>query len=404
MSDKSGVKIKVKVRARPRPRDDIGVNIDHVHGRSVSGVTVYPTEVITNDPVKGAAFLHKYGVVVVPCIATEELKQIQTDLLGEISVFPEYIHSTPKYEVTDTGLTVHTVDGTYNIKCPQKKALEVAKGLDRFTDPPQVLGSFQALGSASSFHCPTVRTIRRMSYASCAPILRKAYPGHYLEMNFDRLGHRRRGTEIKEDKDKWHRDQAPAALVKEGDEILGGWVNLDITDQYFICAMGTQGRVASHGFLKEHLQPGETGNKVRIPGGHAIIFYQHLLHAIAPVGFQKDSYRLFLSWRIVPDRGHPPQPFLDKMKVIQSQAVSKLPSGQTTDVTSAHHRSALLWKYTMPWTLCTLRKECIWERNTVSGNNTYYVPHLPLPSLESLGAMYPPYEQEDIDILMPKIE
>lgn len=105
------------------------------------------------------------------------------------------------------------------------------------------LGGFSALGNPSSFHTPFVRKLRETSAKAVENTILKPYienhPSHtvrekmLVEVLIDRMMYRRVGSAPQ--KEAWHRDVANKNVlnVLPDDVILGGWVNLDDTNQYF---------------------------------------------------------------------------------------------------------------------------------------------------------------------------
>jgi hypothetical protein len=112
-----------------------------------------------------------------------------------------------------------------------------------------VQGGFAALGNASSFHCPFSRFARLEMQKFALPFFqalkkeRQEINGQEIngkesndlkmEQLIDRL--MSRSSSKKPTAESWHRDQCG----KPGDVTFGGWVNLDLTPQYFSCVKGT---------------------------------------------------------------------------------------------------------------------------------------------------------------------
>ena len=98
-----------------------------------------------------------------------------------------------------------------------------------------VLGGFAALGNPSSFHHKFVRKMREMCEAAVLDEDALPLNGRRLEQCFDRMMRRIPGEST--DVESWHRDEALNTLP--GDDIFGGWINLDNESQFFSCAPGT---------------------------------------------------------------------------------------------------------------------------------------------------------------------
>ena len=290
-----------------------------------------------------------------------------------------------------------------------KQLDDLEKGLKKYAGKPTVhvqFGSFQALGNPGSFHARTPRKLRLGCYEKARDMFSagQAFQGYNMEMNPDRVGYRRAGTKIPADKDKWHRDICPARIIEPEDHVYGGWINLDSTPQRFICKVGTHNVDGGHGaagFAKE-ASP-KKANAIIIPPGHMVVFYQWILHAVAPTAFKTDSFRLFTSFRVTKSDAAMWNHF--KPSIMLQYGVPKTPSGQVISMTTANHRSGLLWKITIPWTVVTLKPEYICTKKTKCGPSApepaiYFLPHSPM---EPLGpGHYPPYMKKELDILVPQ--
>src|SRR5207237_5138840 len=125
----------------------------------------------------------------------------------------------------------------------------------------------------------------------------------------------------------WHRDVSPG--LSEEEDIFGGWINLDLDrTQYFSCVPGTHTtKGVKAGFAK--LTPEEMAvytekKKVfKVPPGHWVVFYQHIIHEVIPRKMEADSYRLFLGFRLTPQT----KSLYDHQKLLEEQAVPLLPGG-----------------------------------------------------------------------------
>ena len=198
-----------------------------------------------------------------------------------------------------------------------------------------ILGGFAALGNPSSFHHPFVRAMREMCEAAVLDHDALPLNGRRLEQCFDRMMRRIPGEST--DVESWHRDEA--LNTQPGDDIFGGWINLDNESQFFSCAPGTHNepgaRDRNAGFAritspeeKAHYQAiaGAHG-PVEIPPGHIMIFYERLVHEVLKVTATRIMRRLFLGWRTTSAR----EPLFGQQQMdawIQSQAPPKIKSGQ----------------------------------------------------------------------------
>jgi hypothetical protein len=196
-----------------------------------------------------------------------------------------------------------------------------------------VLGGFAALGNPSSFHHEFIRRVREILLHTVLvngvlPIER----GDYVEKPFDRVTIRRPGQTPTGE--SLHRDEA--ATARDKDTIFGGWLNLDDTCQTFLCAPGTHIEVGGRnkGFAKiEH--PDEKSHyakqirSIRIPPGHMLVFYERIVHEVAPIKRVGDTsmYRVHCGFRLTKHT----DPLFTKCetnKWIDEQAVPRIKSGQ----------------------------------------------------------------------------
>jgi hypothetical protein len=130
-------------------------------------------------------------------------------------------------------------------------------------------------------------------------------------------------------KESWHRDTTPSEFTTAGDSIFGGWINFDLyEDQYFSCIKTSHSHepldsmkridynkrdpITGSGF-KKYSAPDQTKldelkiplkERVAIPPGHMVIFYQEIVHELLSTkrpAYKGPSYRLFTGWRLTHD-------------------------------------------------------------------------------------------------------
>lgn len=191
------------------------------------------------------------------------------------------------------------------------------------------LGGFGAFNNPSSFHCPSVRCLRRIAYHIISPVLQGLKPdeSYHKEMIIDRLMVRPAG--VAPSAETWHRDEAP--LAHDTDIILGGWINLDDRDQVFSCVPGTHDVVSGHsgfGLIKDKSAIALYNQQrvhVVIPPGHMLIFNEKLIHEVLAKRQKHACYRLFTSWRLTKSL-EPLHDNLDEM--LDKQAAVTIKSGQ----------------------------------------------------------------------------
>ena len=131
--------------------------------------------------------------------------------------------------------------------------------------------------------------------------------------------------------ESWHRDVAAAAAA--GDDVFGGWLNLDAVASEFVCCPGTHGDDAADaaGFapLGDAKAWAARSATVAVPPGHLLVFFETIAHRVAsrrapPAGV----VRLFAGWRLTASDA----PLMGAgalASVLADQAVPLLKSGQT---------------------------------------------------------------------------
>lgn len=303
---------------------------------------------------------------------------------------------------------------------------------------PYVMGAFGAYGNPSSFHNPFIRTLRMRMAAPMigffGEICRlRGGDDWRLEMLFDRTCVRRRGTVIAGE--AWHRDLNPAIMEAAGDdtfrpraddEVYGGFINLDEAGryQYFECIPGShldpisakRAHGSESGFQAEANPHNRPSRIYEVPPGHLIVFRQCILHNVMPRRLSHDSYRQFRCWRLVRREDRPLQDMggfdMTIEQVISSQAVPRLPSGQTPPMYSANHGSVMLWRedHNSPRrfadkVVSVCREQKTAGRNSKHPGRVYIVPHRFMRSLREYGLpMYPEYTDAETSLMRPNKE
>lgn len=225
---------------------------------------------------------------------------------------------------------------------------------------PYVLGGFAAYGNPSSFHCPLVKELRKVTSEKVfsskifQKYLEKIRPtthwNYRLEILFDRVLHRFPGQ--KPNAETAHRDVTPSKFLKEEDDdlLFGGWLNLTKHEQFFVGKPGSHLGVrntyevsqAHQGFStldtksEDYQEYQRTKQKFSVPPGHLIIFPQHLIHEVLSQKSEHEQFRLFFGWRLT--KAATPL-FPDKESVIDNLGVPLIPSGQLPPIFSSNHQS-----------------------------------------------------------------
>ena len=296
-----------------------------------------------------------------------------------------------------------------------------------------VMGGFGAYGNPSSFHNEVVRQMRMEAYPIMKEFFQQQFQQEknnktfYLEQLFDRMCVRKKNSSIP--KETWHRDLSPMVVeihdpkkkeyqVKQDEHVFGGWINLDEEPQYFSCSLRTHRekflmKKKGNGFaLQTKPDPTTTSaTMVEVPSGHAIVFYQNILHQVLPKKQKQDSFRLFQSFRIVSSTT-PPSPLHGQETIqqwIEDQATPLLPSGQHPPMYSSNHSSVFLFsggkndpiefsKAFHP--SCLISNTCQGEKN--KGRPYSIVPRQMTSLCHYQLPLYPPYTQEETNLFFPQ--
>jgi len=292
-----------------------------------------------------------------------------------------------------------------------------------------VAGGFAALGNPSSFHNNFVRKLRRKAYAKVRGVM-KDYASFMSDEKFylsslpDRMMSRKRGQAPVAE--AWHRDVMPPGMLKDGDEIFGGWINLDSKPQTFSCVLGSHadktlqeldpgfatlegsirrgykkhnlGEISSKDMKAKIDSVSKNGNVVTIPPGHMIVFPQYILHEVVAKKASYDMRRLFTGWRLSKEPG-----MLYPDKLFQDQGVIPLPGGMIPPMYSRNHLSYFQTKpfqvsagvkYSLvEWSKVTFEERCL-----VNHKDIILIPRH-MKSLKDYGFdLYKPYTEDEMKI------
>lgn len=278
--------------------------------------------------------------------------------------------------------------------------------------PPYVMGGFGAYANPSSFHHPSIRLLRQEAYPVMRRFFQETFEGEtvFLEQMFDRVCVRRRGTSTS--KETWHRDVCPRVADPEREHVFGGWINLDDEPQYFSCSPSTHrvGHDGKTGFVAQ-TAPTSKATRVRIPCGHAIVFYQDILHQVLPKKQKKDSFRLFQAFWVVVS-GTQPDPLYPRETTerwISDQATPLLPSGQHPPMYSSNHSSVFLFTNGPNDPIVfskNIHPSCITSKSCQRGKNRgreYQIVHRHMTSLRDYNmTLFPAYTEQERQIFFPQ--
>ena len=281
-----------------------------------------------------------------------------------------------------------------------------------------VCGSFGGFNHPSNYHNPMIRQLRMRMMPLAQNFFRSLHffengsigkPSKYIEQLFDSMCIRRKGTQTTAK--FWHRDVSPNGLPD--DQIFGGWINLDVDQtQYFSCVPGTHrdSMIQSGLIEKQTVEKYESAKQIfEIPPGHWILFFQQIAHEVLPKKMSTDSYRVFLGFRLTDST----LPLYDHTQIIEDQGVPFLPGGHKPSMYSSMDLRFRQQKL-IEWS-SIFQKQCL-EQKTFSKKvlekkeklglpttPTYDIVHLYMKSLKEYGlTLYPPYTEEEINIMKPQ--
>jgi hypothetical protein len=324
--------------------------------------------------------LEQEGYVVIPCLEANELVSVQHDFIETLKSFPEY---------KDAGAMVATGE--------------------KF-----VGGGFAALGNPASFHNKCVRSLRLRAH-KC--VLDNVFankllntPGLKFEQVIDRMLFRRPSQ--RPGAETWHRDEAK--MAKDGDTIYGGWINLNLdnSSQFFSCCPGTHTDVGTvnRGFVpikkSEKAKYRAISEKIEIPVGHIMIFFERMVHEVLPSSKKIDQHRLFLGWRTT----YATEPLMGPglRTMLRDRAVMPIKSGQ---IPFAYPRLYWVnWIDKLVQLSENFKDVCCSDRTFGSGSKrageTYRVVHEFMKSLKEydlITGLCPEYTEDEIRILTPQL-
>jgi len=304
----------------------------------------------------------------------------------------------------------------------ERRAIAQQQFLSHFLESPEflnpnpldptwkpVLGGFAACGNPSSFHHPILRKFRQQVLAHVLEIDLLPLNGRRLEKPYDRVTFRRVGQSPTAE--NAHRDEAPTAI--DGDDVFGGWLNLDDHDQHFTCAPGSHTDVGNQnkGFAKI-TDPEELDNyysrriTVSIPPGCMLVFYERIVHEVTRSVAERDLMRIHIGFRIT-DSTTPLFP--NMATVIAEQGVPFIKSGQYPPVyPSAYTNFPRNFTTLTDWSIRTYQSSILYRHTVKSGlskGDVYYRVPAKMQSLQSLGLpLHAPYDANEIALLSPQRE
>ena len=325
----------------------------------------------------------KTGVVTINLIQSKDIKEYQTEFKNTLKKFPEYLSETPNNHV---------------------------------------LGGFAALGNSASFHNPFVRKLRKMAYDKLVnhplfiTVVKRNNIKYNIEQLVDRMMFRQKG--MSPPAESWHRDVMPSDKLREGDELYGGWINLDSKSQYFSCLLGSHLGIdpsnIDSGFAtvpKDDVKAlGKYKTKVEILPGSIVIFPQYILHEVVNTKKKYDMMRLFTGWRFTTSRKSLHK---NMKKMLKNQEPIPLPGGMKPPLYAKNHMSYFLNKQfiidskktkmsTIEWSNDTFKPSLLVTKIDKNGNNYQIIPRY-MKGLKELGlTMYDDYSNEELKMYKPQ--
>lgn len=386
------------------------------HGRTKSAKTTNtqpPTIPHPITPAAAAAQLLQQGFAVIPLCSSSSLHSV--DIPRERKTMKEALHGSQEF--------VPNIPATYTYQTHKGKLK---------TAPMQFVGGdFGALGHPSIFHHLHIRMLEEWCMVAGLPVFREVLRQHIPDQA-QRLAYKLyrvkdrplfRPTGAKPTKEVWHRDESPS--VGAEDEVVnpdaitpfGGWLNLDDTPQFFSCVPGTHRLLCgdhkelkqSNGFFTipktQHAALEAKKQRIEIPSGHILIFFENIIHEVVADKAKHDMYRLFLGWCLTRSHEalHTNQLTLARLR---DQAVMPLKSNQMPPLhpklwwVNAHRRLEA-------WSKALFRPELLVSttRKSAQGEEVLVVVPRFMGSLRDSGLpMHTAYTQAELAMFVPNQE
>lgn len=307
--------------------------------------------------------------------------------------------STIAQELKLNGVSVYPIpDGLLQTFDIQKYLKEQKEYIDIDNNTEFIISNFGAHGNPSSQHHPIAREFRLEMFRYIKRSLENdtEFSDKYLQCLPDRFSQRFR----KPPKEAWHKDVSIDYNVFTNSKILGGWANLDETDQFFSCIIGSHLESApGEGFAKLSKDNKKLYNSrktiIRIPPGHAISFDEKITHEIADVKLVGVSRRLYMKYHISSDS----RSAIDVdviQRAIQTQGVFQMNQWNSMPMYEKIH--LVFWSDKLVEFSKNIKPVFLSKPNK-KGN--VYVQRYMISLLEAGVGMFPEYREEEIAILFP---
>jgi hypothetical protein len=311
----------------------------------------------------------------------------------------QHIMFTVAQELNLNGVSVYPIPDGLLQKFDIKKYLREQKEYISIDDNTEfIISNFGAHGNPSSQHHPLVRDFRMEMFRFVKQSLENddEFAGKYLQSLPDRFSQRFK----KPSKEAWHKDVSIDYETFTNSIILGGWANLDETDQFFSCIIGSHLEPApGEGFAsmsKDNTKMYKARKTlVRIPPGHAISFDEKITHEIADVELNGISRRLYMKYHISSDS----RSAFDTniiYRTIQTQGLFQMNQWNSIPMYEKIH--LMFWNTQLVEFGKNIKPVFLAKPNK-KGN--VYVQRYMISLLEAGVGMFPEYREEEIEILFP---
>ena len=270
-----------------------------------------------------------------------------------------------------------------------------------FVEPTEdmVMGAFCGLGTPHSHHCEEVRQLREEIFNKMMP----HWSNHRgaVELLPDRV--MLRPSTKRPTGESWHRDESPN--TKEG-FVTGGWVNLNDFPEHFCCVPGTHSlNGGTGGFAtidkSEHADYKARSELVEVLPGHAIVFFENIVHKIFP-GKKVKRWRQFVGWRFS-TQGEPFDP--DMFERIRTLQTLRIKSGHECPMYARLHLTNWIERLA-EWSKNVKDEHCR-QHLVQSGKNTGKTFRICKRYIRGCrdahgDSPYSPYTDREVEILRPQ--
>jgi hypothetical protein len=173
----------------------------------------------------------------------------------------------------------------------------------------RTFGKFSGYSDPCSFWHPYIRKLRMKIVRRVRRFLAEIFPGWLCCAIPDRLLIREIGVDVKGD--EWHRDVTDAKFLNKDWCVFGGYTNLNNEEMYFRCVKKShrneRGKIydlrkLKAGFAKldkkDHPEYESSASNIKVPPGHHVIFFQHIIHTVIKYKNKIKLYRLYTGFMV----------------------------------------------------------------------------------------------------------